>query len=150
MLEFDWEQSVGYWVCSTAHLIRRELSKQLAQEGITLRQWEVLAWLSARGCASQVELAEYLGIEPPTLTGVLSRMEDDGLIYRKSCDIDGRRKTNHPTERAQRIWERASEICHRVRARAVANMSEAEVATFKRLCEQVQHNLGGLPALEEV
>ena len=58
MLEYDWESSIGYWVCTTSHALRRALSTQLAQEGMTFRQWEVLAWLSANDGLSQAEMAE--------------------------------------------------------------------------------------------
>lgn len=141
MLEFDWENSISYWVCSTSHVLRRELSTRLAGEGVTLRQWEVLAWLSCKGCGSQAELAEYLGIEPPTLAGVLTRMERDGLLERKACNQDRRRNTIHPTEKAQAIWERATEICHQVRSRAIRGIPQADIELFKRVCGQIQANV---------
>ena len=43
MLEHDDEASVGCWITSTAHSLRRSLSTELARANITLRQWEVLA-----------------------------------------------------------------------------------------------------------
>ena len=91
MLRYDFENSVGYWVCMTSHAIRRSLSVRLAEEGITLRQWEVLAWLACDGEVSQAELAECMGIEPPTLAGVLRRMERDGWLSRRCCENDRRR-----------------------------------------------------------
>jgi MarR family transcriptional regulator for hemolysin len=149
MLEFDWENSVGFWICSTSHLIRREMSKRLAVEGITLRQWEVLACLAIRPHINQTQLADFLGIEPPTLAGVLNRMERDGLITRRCCDEDGRRKITAVTDKAQQIWERACEVCHAVRADVVSGVNDEDVQTFLRVCEKMQENLGGLPASGE-
>ena len=82
MLEFDFEESVGYWVCATSHALRRSLDEELARENITFRQWEVLAWIAMSGELSQVELAERLGIEAPTLVGILtSDLEGGGHGY---------------------------------------------------------------------
>jgi len=142
VLDFDWESSIGYWVCTTSHALRRALSTQLAQEGMTFRQWEVLAWLSHNGNLSQAEMAECMGIEPHTLAGVLRRMERDGWLERRSCQHDRRKNTIVPTDKAEDVWLRALECCQQVRSRAVEGLSDAELEQFKRTCEKVRANLG--------
>ena len=142
VLEFDFEESVGYWVCSTSHAMRRALDAELARESITLRQWEVLAWLACSGEQSQVELAERLGIEAPTLAGILARMERDGWLERSSCPNDRRKKRIRATDKAEAVWTRMVECCHRVRARAVEGIPPDELAQFKRTCEKIRENLG--------
>lgn len=141
MLEYEWESSIGYWVCTTSHALRRALSTELAQAGMTFRQWEVLAWLSANGDLSQAEMAECMQIEPHTLAGVLRRMERDGWLDRKCCAHDRRKNTIVPTEKAEAVWQRAVECCHKVRAQAVEGLSERELEQFKQTCERVRTNL---------
>lgn len=141
MLDYDWENSVGYWVCMTSHALRRALGAQLAREGITLRQWEVLAWLSCKGCGSQSELAEHLGIERNTLAGVVSRMERDGLLKRENCCNDRRKNSIHPTEKAQEIWNRVTVLCHRVRDQATRGFTPEELDQFHHLCDRIRENL---------
>ena len=82
MLDYDFENSVGYWVFATAHALACAMNEELAAHGITSRQWEVLACISHDGELSQSELAERMHIEAPTLVGVLDRMERDGWIVR--------------------------------------------------------------------
>jgi MarR family transcriptional regulator for hemolysin len=141
VLEYDWESSIGYWVCTTSHALRRALGTQLAREGMTMRQWEVLAWLSANGNLSQAEMAECMGIEPHTLAGVLRRMERDGWLERRCCEHDRRKNTIVPTEKAQDVWVRGVECCHTVRARAIEGISDAELAQFRSTCDKVRANL---------
>jgi MarR family transcriptional regulator for hemolysin len=141
VLEFDWENSVGYWICSTSHLLRRALSTRLQEERMTLRQWEVLAMLSRCGACSQTQIAVCLGIEPHTLTGVVSRMERDGWLERVPCPKDRRRYTVHPTRRAERVWARAAEFCREVRKKALDGFTEEEVKSFKNMCGRIQKNL---------
>jgi MarR family transcriptional regulator for hemolysin len=141
VLEYDWESSVGHWVCSTSHALRRALGTCLAEEGMTLRQWEVLVWLSVNGELSQAELAECMGIEPHTLTGVVRRMERDSWLERRSCPQDRRKNKLRPTEKAEAVWSRAVACCHEVRARAVEGISFEELAQFKQTCEKIRQNL---------
>ncbi|MGH7129953.1 MAG: MarR family winged helix-turn-helix transcriptional regulator [Planctomycetaceae bacterium] len=141
MLHYDFDSSIGYWVCMTSHEMRRALDAELAAEGITLRQWEVLAWIALRGEQPQVELAERLGIEAPTLAGILARMERDGWLERRTCPNDRRKKLLSATPRAEALWSRMVECCRRVRARAVEGISAEELSLFKSLCERIRDNL---------
>ncbi len=141
MLNYDFEESVGCWVAMTSHAIRRAVDLELAKENITLRQFEVLAWIALEGEQSQVELAERLGIEAPTLAGILSRMERDGWLERYGCPEDRRRKRIRVTPKAEAVWVRMSECCRRVRAKATQGISAEELATFKRICQQLRANV---------
>ncbi len=141
MLEHDDEASVGCWITSTAHSLRRSLSTELARANITLRQWEVLASIAFDDDPSQAEIADRLGIEPPTVAGVLSRMERDGWLERFCCPDDRRKKRLRATPKAEEIWGQLSECCQRVRERATANISTEELRVFKSVCERLRENL---------
>lgn len=141
MLQYDFQSSIGYWICLSARHFERAMNQELIPQGITYRQCQVLGWLALEGNLSQVELADRMNIEPPTLVRILDRMERDGLIHRESCAEDRRRKMIRPLERAKPIWNRIIECAMRVRERATAGMSADEIATLQRLLSKVQHNL---------
>jgi DNA-binding MarR family transcriptional regulator len=143
MLTYDFEQSLGYWVCSTAHALRKSLDAKLAQDGITFRQWEVLAMISIHGEQTQRELGDRMGIEAPTLAGILDRMERDGVLERVPCSEDRRCKRIRATDKAEMLWERGVECAHETREQAAAGLSEEELAQFKELCSKIRHNLNG-------
>lgn len=142
MLQHDFDASVGHWICTTSHAMRRALNNELVRENITMRQFEVLARLAFEGEQTQVELAEKLGIEAPTLAGVLSRMERDGWLERYPCSQDRRRKRIRVTERAETVWSRMVECCSRVSAQAVDGIPEEDLQVFKRTCERIRENIG--------
>ena len=143
LLKYDFEESVGYWVGITTHVVRRALDVELAREGITLRQWEVLAWIAHDGELTQTQLAERLGIEAPTLAGVLSRMERDGWLARVSCPNDKRCKLIRATDKSEKLWNRMTTCCHRVREHAIQGISQEDLETLKRTCEAIRQNLDG-------
>jgi MarR family transcriptional regulator for hemolysin len=141
MLEYDFQSSIGYWLCMTSHVYERAMNEELTAQGITFRQCQVLAWLALEGEQTQTELASRMNIEPPTLVRVLDRMERDGLVARTDCAHDRRRKIIKPLPKSRPLWKRIIASAEVVRSRAVAGLSRQELDLLKRTLAKVQGNL---------
>lgn len=126
----------------TTRALRRGLEAELVNEGITLRQWEVLAWLTIENAMTQSALADRLGIEAPTLAGILDRMERDGWVERHACTHDRRKKRLRATAKADAVWTRMAECAHRMRAKAMTGITPEELAQLKSVCERIRANVG--------
>lgn len=149
MLRYDFENSVGYWVIQAAHEYQQAVNEELAPHGITWRQSQVLGYLSLYGPLSQADLAEHMRVEPPTLVGILDRMERDGWIRRDADASDRRRKVIHPMPAAEPVWSKIAQCARRVRARATRGLSTDQLATLKELLAVIQHNLSERPSSRE-
>jgi len=141
MLLYDFENSPGYWMVITTRAIRRGMEAELANEGITLRQWEVLAWLTIENGMAQSELADRLGIEAPTLAGILDRMERDGWVERQACLHDRRKKRLRATAKAHAVWQRMAECAYRMRAKCTEGISPEQLQQLKSVCERIRANV---------
>lgn len=141
MLDYDFENSVGFWICQASHALQRAFNEELAPQGITYRQCQVLGCLALEGPLSQTDLAERMRIEPPTLVGILDRMERDGWIRRDADKHDRRKKLIHPQRAAKPVWSKIVACANRVRAKATHGLSPQELAQLKRLLNHVQENL---------
>jgi MarR family transcriptional regulator for hemolysin len=150
VLHHDFEDSIGYWLTITTQAYHRAVFDELAPHGITHRQSMVLGWLALEGELSQTELAAKMMIEPPTLVGILDRMERDGWITRHNCPGDRRKKLIRATSAAEPAWEKIVECATRVRARATAGLSDRQLATLKKLLRRIGHNLKSREAAESV
>ena len=148
MLEYDFESSVSHSIYMTAHAYERAMNEELAPEGITHRQCQVLGWLALEGGLSQVELSERMSIEPPTLVGILDRMERDGLLTRAACLDDRRRKIVTPLPKAEAVWQKIIACAERVHQRATEGMSPDQLASAQLALDQVRANLARQPALQ--
>src|SRR5690606_30480155 len=104
----------GYWVTIVALAYHRQLNEALAPYGITFRQSQVIGWLAHEGHLSQNELAARMQIEPPTLGGILDRMERAGWIVRVSSTIDRRKKVIHLTPAVEPVWSQIVDCALRV------------------------------------
>lgn len=138
MLEYDFHNCVTYWVNRTADMLKQEMNAQLSQRGITLRQVQVLGSIALEGSLSQVELAERLGIEPPSLVPVLNRMEKDGLIERVLCTEDRRRRLICPLPKAQKHWDEIVAIAREVRAAVTVDLSPEQLAELSASLESIR------------
>lgn len=123
----------------------RALQDQLAPQGITFRQAQVLAWIVLKGPQSQAELASRMSIEPPSLVGTLDRMEAGGLIERRPCSSDRRKKLVHLLEASEAIWERVADVARKIRNVASRGLNEQEVAELKRLLKKITDNVKQQP-----
>ena len=141
MLHYDFEESHAYWVVMTAHAFERALADELGPHGITYRQWQVLGWLAHEGELSQVQLADRMRIEPPTLVGILDRMEKANWIRRTGCRNDRRRKFITATASAIPVWSRVVECAKRVRAESAVGITPKELAQLKSTLDRIRANL---------
>tara|TARA_R100001132_G_scaffold27557_1_gene35477 strand:- start:55413 stop:55919 length:507 start_codon:yes stop_codon:yes gene_type:complete len=149
MLQYDFEESVGYWITMTSHFYQDALNQELLPYGITFRQFQVIGWLVYEGPLSQVELAERMMIEPPTLVRILDRMERDQWIMRENDPHDRRRKVINVLPEAKPVWSKMVACLKRLRNKATDGMTPEQVQTLKALLAQVQENLGAkVPELE--
>jgi MarR family transcriptional regulator, transcriptional regulator for hemolysin len=149
-LSYDFHQSIGYWLTITTQAYHRAVSEELLPHGITYRQSMVLGWLALEGELSQTELAAKMMVEPPTLVGIIDRMERDGWISRHNCPSDRRKNLIRANPAAEPVWEKIVECAMRVRERATHGLSERELATLKKLLRRVGQNLKTLDAAETV
>lgn len=141
MLEYDFQSSVGYWLCVTGHAYERAMNEQLARQGITYRQCQVLAWLALEGEQSQTELAAHMDIEPATLVRVLDRMQRDGLVSRTGSTEDRRRNVIRPLAKAKPMWKKITAVAEEIRTQVTKGLTAQQIATFKQVCQAMQANL---------
>jgi MarR family transcriptional regulator for hemolysin len=150
MLQYDFEDSVGYWLTLAFHSYLDVFKDLLEPYGITYRQAQILGWIAVRGPLSQAELASLMMIEPPSLVGTLDRMEAMGLLERKNCPSDRRKNLVHALPAADGMWEQIASCGRIVRAQATHGLSQEEMATLRDLLDRVRANLTTKAAVESM
>ena len=82
----------------------------LNELGVTEQQWRILRALLQEDGLEPRQLCERCLISSPSITGVLARMEEAGLIDRERMDHDQRRVRVTLTDQSKAIGERMSPI----------------------------------------
>ena len=86
-----------------ARLLRTYADHKAAQFGMTRAQWAVLVRLDRCEGLNQSELAEMLDLQPITLTRLLDKLCDSGLIERRPDPADRRAKRLFLTDAARPV-----------------------------------------------
>jgi homoprotocatechuate degradation regulator HpaR len=78
----------------------------LNENGLTEQQWRVLRTLLINGPLEPRQLCEACQISSPSITGVLVRMEEAGLVERRRMEDDQRRLKISVTARSRQLGRR--------------------------------------------
>lgn len=93
---------------AVAHLAR-QLEKALGEDGMTLAQYRVLAFLS-QGERAASALAERLVVSRPSVTALVDGLVEQGWVERKPSAADRRRVLHELTPAGRRRLERATAV----------------------------------------
>jgi homoprotocatechuate degradation regulator HpaR len=80
----------------------------LREHGLSDQQWRVLRVLGEHGTVETGRVAREAYILGPSLTGVLARMERDGLVRRERDSADQRRTVVEATAKGKKLVEKLS------------------------------------------
>ncbi len=88
-----------------------------------------------------VELARRAGLEPSTTTGLLDRMEADGLIERRPDPTDRRALTIHLTAQGRALREPVLGVVARMLARATRGISPQRLDDAREVLRRFLENM---------
>ncbi len=138
------ETRTGFLI-SQIKLTQRRIFQKLLQncgvEGFNGPQGNILYVLWQKDTVPIVEIAEKTGLAKNTLTVMLDRMEENGLICRKQSADDRRKTLICLTEKArgfERDYERVSRQMNDLFFR---NFSEKEVRELEKYLDRIMENL---------
>ena len=105
-------------------------------EAVTPAQITVLDWIAASpGCGVQ-EVADGLGLTPPTVSVGVRKMEESGLVERKPNPSDKRSVQFFLTERGRAIQEKIQSAHRRKFRHLLAGLTAQEQETLIQLLER--------------
>ena len=142
---FVLEDYVLYNLVRTSATYNEEMSKALKRFRLDTMKWRILMLLNDRSPSSVGELARRSVTKMPTLTRVLIRMEDEGLIVRQARAGDKRVVQVTMTPRAVTTLRAVQGVGQRVFERAFAGVTAAEAAVVTEVLRRVRANLGRSP-----
>lgn len=124
--------------------VQKKLMEQLKDTGLTLGQPKVLDYLKDHDGVSQKEIAAGCLIEAGSLTSILNRMEEKGLIERKM--LNGNRRTFHifMTESGKKNQKLVEEAFKKIEKTALNGISEEEQKLFMEIFCRIYRNLADM------
>jgi MarR family transcriptional regulator, transcriptional regulator for hemolysin len=108
---------------------------------MTRAQWAVLVRLDRSEGLNQSELADVLDLQPITLTRLLDKLSDSGLIERRPDPDDRRAKRLFLTSAARPLLEQLASLGENTMASALEGVGSDDVERMVSQLEVVRENL---------
>jgi MarR family transcriptional regulator for hemolysin len=133
-------QPVGLAVSSTAKALNRAFTDELAQAGGSQHVWLILLAIKQQRRRTQQEIAAAVGIEGPTLTHHLDRLEKAGLIERARDPKDRRAVQVQLTAAGDELFHHLRKAATSFDRRLRAGLSDDDLESLRRLLAQLREN----------
>ena len=138
------DDTLHYLIMANQMLVQKALLEQLKDTGLTIGQPKILDYLKEHDGSNQKEIAKACFLEAGSLTTILNKMEEKGLIERRI--LNGNRRSFHifltavGREKQQLVDTAFSEI----EKKALADISEKEFEQFMSVYHRIYSNLSGI------
>ncbi len=127
--------------------IKRELNRGMAEYGMTYAQASVLGLLyelqSENVCQKDVEF--HLGLSHPTVSSILLRLEEKGLIAAEQLPSDRRFKRLVPTRKALSLRHRIGASVSAIRTTLFCGLPDNEIEALNKVITRMLKNLNAWP-----
>jgi MarR family transcriptional regulator, transcriptional regulator for hemolysin len=104
------KREIAFTIMDVARLLKTYADQRARQFGISRAQWAVLIRIERSEGLKQSELAELLDLQPISLTRLLDRLADNGLIERRADPNDRRANRLYLAPAAKPLLGRLSEL----------------------------------------
>ncbi len=136
------EETTGYLLAKVCRAHRGNVGALLSGVGLHVGQEMVLLELWKEDGLKGGELADRLGVEPPTITRTIRRMESCDFVERRPDPADARSFRIHLTEKGRALEEPVARIWEEAEKKALQNISPEEALVLRRLLARLRENLG--------
>ena len=137
------EREVAFNINDVARLLKTYADQRARDFGMTRAQWAVLARVERSEGLKQCELADTLDLQPITLTRLIDRLCNGGLIERRSDPDDRRAKRLYLTPAARPVLDGLTRLGQDIMATVLAGIEPAAVEQLLALLLTLKTNLRG-------
>jgi len=113
--------------------IRSAVADRLREIGLSVPQCDVLTTLTEAEGISQQELAQRLYVTKGNISGLLDRLEQAGLVQRRSTAADRRQYAIYLTAAGRGAAERAIALQHELIGATLGKLTPDKLAAFEAL-----------------
>ncbi len=142
---FVLDDYILYNLVRTTATYTEEMAAALKAYGLDTMKWRILMLLHDRSPSTVGDLARRSVTKTPTLTRVLIRMENEGLVVRRALKDDRRVVQVTMTPKAAKVLNMVRSIGQKVFERAFENIPEENIALMTAMLKDIRTNLTRSP-----
>ena len=124
-------------------LVARFSEGALAERGLSIAMWRVLAALSNRGEQRQIDLVDMTSIDASTMSRLVTRLVRMGLVTRSRSATSNREVVIELSPKGRVLVQRLIPIAKKLEQTASAGLPPKDLAVAKRALGRMYDNLAG-------
>lgn len=140
-MSFEYEKSATHRLAQAAKAQRARAGVHLAELRLHPGQEAVLKALAGRDGWTMSELAGHLGVQPPTVTKMVTRLAAYGFVMRQTSELDGRLARVFLTETGRAMVDDIDRVWKRLEKEALAGFDDKEKKRLRKLLRRLEKNL---------
>lgn len=142
--------SLPYLLSDSARLLRRAFDARVRTLGMTSPQARLLLILHVNEGENQGFYAERLEVEPISLTRMIDRMEEAGLLERRRDPADRRAWRLFLTDRSRQLIDQVRDCLNGLEDEMLTGLDTAQRAALAGMLETIRVNFSNVRPLTEV
>lgn len=142
--------SLPYLLSDSSRLLRRAFDARVRTLGMTSQQARLLLILQVNEGENQGFYAEVLEVEPISLTRMIDRMEEAGLIERRRDPADRRAWRLFLTDRSRQLIDQVRACLTGLEDEMLTGLDEAQRAALAGMLETIRVNFSNVRPIPEV
>jgi DNA-binding MarR family transcriptional regulator len=139
---FDHRRTITHRLAQAAHAYRVRAGSQLSRINLHSGQETLLKALSTADGMSMSDLAAALGVQPPTVTKMISRLAAQDYVERRAAPGDGRQAQVFLTERGRDAIGQIDKLWKRIEKTALGGIDDKDRKRLRKLLRHIERNLG--------
>ncbi len=135
------DDTLHYLIMANQMLVQKALLERLRDTGLTIGQPKILDYLKDHDGSSQKDIAKACFLEAGSLTTILNKMEEKGLIERRI--LNGNRRSFHifMTDEGRQKMQLVDSSFSEIEKKALSDVSDEELETFMSVYKKIYKNL---------
>jgi MarR family transcriptional regulator for hemolysin len=139
LLNTDMQLRLSTALHTTSRAWRQALDSRLKDLGVSQAGWMTIAMVAkANEALSQKQLADLLGVEPPTIVSMVDRLLAGGFVLRTASPLDRRVKLIVLTDAGKALYGRVKEVADEFRGTVLEGLDPAAISAAVNLLETLQ------------
>ncbi|HEY7229568.1 MAG TPA: MarR family transcriptional regulator [Pseudolabrys sp.] len=135
------KREFAFTIMDVARLMKTYADQRARQFGISRAQWAVLMRIDRNEGLKQSELADMLDLQPITLTRLLDRLADNGLIERRADPNDRRANRLYLKPAAKPLLDRLTHLGIDMMETVLDGISSTSIERMLKELSAVKDNL---------
>jgi MarR family transcriptional regulator for hemolysin len=141
MPQMSVQRQIAFEIIDVARMLKTYSDQSARQFGISRAQWAVLVRLERSEGLKQSELADVLDLQPISLTRLLDRLADSGLIERRPDPNDRRANRLYLMPAARPLLAKLSNLGHSMMDTVLESLDAEQTEHLLRYLGVMRDNL---------